>query len=168
MGGGVNHSSTLTPSPYPWGFLPLSLPTGTSCWALVPSQLLAVSSFQHPALLSALLPDQLPLSPPSHSSHPCSLSQVLLFWLIMKVRPGIARPVQAINEKIRSPLSLTPRPPASYWSFQTSLLRQKYIFKLGLLLHTLFCKQPSWLSSIWQPSLQANKYRSTTCFLIAA
>lgn len=40
----------------------------------------------------------------------------------------------------------------------------KNIFKLGLLLHPLFCKQPSQLSSIWQPSLGASKYIDSMLF----
>lgn len=44
----------------------------------------------------------------------------------------------------------------------------RIVFKRGLLLSPLFCKQPSWLSSIRHTSHHTHRYRSTASFLIAA
>ena len=182
-----------SPLPVPGGSLPLSPPAdwhitlgpGTQ---LVRCLLLPLGSpptlcslCVSPSPPSARLPDRSPPSPPlSPPISPLfSFEQVFLFWQITKLQPvhlTTPTPVQAMHRETSPPVRV---PPTSRPHFQTPANHKlqvlpdlfsvpKIFFQLGLLLHAVFCKQTSLLNCVQQTSLHANKYRSTTSFLIAA
>lgn len=188
-GRGASCFSVPVPSSSPWGLsaslacLPLGPGTQLVRCLLLPlgSPPTLCSLCGSPSPPSACLPDRSPPSPPPSPpiSPLFSFEQVFLFWQITKLRPvrlTTPTPVQAMHRETSPPVRA---PPLSRPRFQTPANHKlqalpdlfsvpKIFFQLGLLLHAVFCKQPSLLNCVQQTSLHANKYRSTTSFLIAA
>lgn len=184
---GRGHRSSILTTPSPSPTVPGALCLSPCDWHLLlglgaqlvpcpllfprfPPTLRSLCPSLHRSLLSALLSDQPPLFFPSTiPPHPVLFQTSVTVWANYERQTWHRTPHPSNKQENET----TRKPPTTPTSRKFQVLPDlvsvpKTFFKLELLLHTRFCKQPSWLSGRQQTSLHANKYRSTARFLIAA